>query len=150
MRQKIDQLSEKERQWIEEQLVGARRLVEIFVPEANGTVNLASLDKAFAAFLSTNESGSDIINAVINRIGIAFGQTLVDGIGLNWVIATDENGTDLAVYGLPGKADVLIYPANLVAKRWERREGQISAQVAQLKDQGPLPKGFLKRWFGKS
>jgi len=53
---------------------------------------------------------------------VAFGQSLVDGLGLAWVIATDQHGADLAVYGLPGKGDVLIYPANFVAKRWERRE----------------------------
>jgi hypothetical protein len=43
-------------------------------------------------------------------------------VGLAWVIASGKNGSDLAVYGLPGKGDVLVYPANFVAKRWERRE----------------------------
>ena len=38
------------------------------------------------------------------------------------VIATDEHGTELAVYGLPNRGDVLVYPANFVAKRWEQRE----------------------------
>jgi hypothetical protein len=38
------------------------------------------------------------------------------------VIATDQYRSDLAVHGLPGTGDVLIYPANFVAKRWERRE----------------------------
>lgn len=47
---------------------------------------------------------------------------MVDGIALKWVIATDEQGSELAVYGFSGRGDVLIYPANFVAKRWERRE----------------------------
>lgn len=63
-----------------------------------------------------------MINAIINYVGIAFGQRLVDGIGLKWVVATDQHGSELAVYGLPGRGDVLVYPANFVAKRWERKE----------------------------
>ena len=46
----------------------------------------------------------------------------MEGAVLKWVIATDEHGGDLAVFGLPGAGDVLVYPANFVAKRWERRE----------------------------
>ena len=78
-----------------------------------------------ARFCGRDDAASaetEAINAVINQVGIAFGQSLVDGLGLNWVIATDEYGTDMAVYGLPNQGDVLVYPANFVAKRWERRE----------------------------
>lgn len=60
------------------------------------------------------------------RIGFSvvarFGRFLIEGLGLTWVIATDEHGSDLAVYGLPGTGDVLLYPLNFVAKRWERHE----------------------------
>ena len=63
-----------------------------------------------------------MINAIINYVGIAFGQSLVDGLGLKWVVATDQHGCEMAVYGLAGRGDVLVYPANFVAKRWERRE----------------------------
>jgi hypothetical protein len=48
--------------------------------------------------------------------------------------------TGPAVYGLPRTADVLVYPANFVAKRWERREvnfleashGLIAEDVSKL------------------
>lgn len=61
---------------------------------------------------------------------------LVDAdIGLSWVVATDEYGTELAVYGLPNRGDVLVYPANFVGKRWERREvnflGDSHRRIAQ-------------------
>ena len=47
---------------------------------------------------------------------------LLDALeGFEWVVAEDEGGTDLAVFGLRG-AGVLVYPANLVAKRYESRE----------------------------
>src|SRR3954468_11103197 len=118
MKQKIDRLSPKEQQWIQTQLEGAQKLVEIFVPEAAGAaLSLANLDRALAAFMQTNQSDTDVVNAGINQVGIAFGKFLVEGLALGWVIATDERGSDLAVYGLPGACDLLIYPANFVAKR---------------------------------
>ena len=68
------------------------------------------------------------------------GRTSNPGAGLRWVIAADKHGADLAVFGLPGSGDVLVYPANFVAKRWEWREAdflqkslhEISAEVRWL------------------
>jgi hypothetical protein len=123
MNQKIEKLSVREKEWIASQLQGATKLIAIYAPsESSDELSLSALDHAFAAWISGNEGNAEMINAVINRIGVAFGQSLVDGLGLEWVIATDERGNDLAVYGLPEKGDVLVYPANFVAKRWEQRE----------------------------
>lgn len=123
MKPTIENLTEKEKEWVATQLKGAAQLVEIFLPsEAGKPLTLKALDQAFALWLAGNEPDTAIINVVINQVGVAFGQFLVDGLGLGWVIATDEHGTDLAVYGLPDKGDVLVFPANFVAKRWERRE----------------------------
>jgi len=95
--------------------------VAAFSPADSGAHTLAALDRAFAAWLDSGPAVAEI-NAIINSVGIAFGQALVDGLGLEWVIATDDHGAELAVYGLPNRGDVLVYPANFVAKRWERRE----------------------------
>jgi Domain of unknown function (DUF3806) len=125
MNPRLEQPTEKEKQWIEQQLKGAAKLVDIFWPQDAGKpLTLMALDCAYTTWYVGNEKDTQIINAVINRVGVAFGQFLVDGLGLIWVIATDERGSDLAVYGPPGKADVLIYPANFVAKRWDRQEAQ--------------------------
>ena len=68
------------------------------------------------------------INGTINIIGVQFGQFLVDAVGFRWVVASDKQGTDLAILALPGQGDVLVYPANFVAKRWERRETDFLAR----------------------
>ncbi len=123
MKQKIEKLNDNERAWLADQLKNVAKFVEAYSPEdSENSLNLAALDRAFAAFLATGQSDIGLVNTIISSVGIAFGQLLVEGLGLEWVIATDEQGSDLAVYGLPGKGDVLIYPANFVAKRWERRE----------------------------
>src|SRR5215470_14225917 len=108
--------------------------VEAYSPQDAGNPStLAALDRAFAAWLGTQQRDSKAINDTINCVGVAFGQFLVDGIGLAWVIATDQHGSDLAVYGMPGKGDVLVYPANFVAKRWERRQTNfLETSYAQL------------------
>jgi hypothetical protein len=123
MKQKIDALNERETAWVKTQLENALKFVEGFSSEDAGKpLTLAALDRAFAAWILSRPTETDLINTIINYVGIAFGQALVDGIGLKWVIATDEQGSDLAVYGFPERGDVLLYPANVVAKRWEHRE----------------------------
>ena len=77
-----------------------------------------------------DESRVDI-NTLVNAVGIAMGQFVADATGLAWVIATDEHGSDLALYGQPG--DILVYPANAAAKRITRGERSfVAALVSEL------------------
>lgn len=59
-------------------------------------------------------------NPLINRIGSGLGEQLVRRAGLRWVVASDAQGTEIAVHGQPG--DILLYPTNIVAKRWVANE----------------------------
>lgn len=132
MKQKIQRINTSEAAWIKTQLENAAKFVEGFSPgDSEQPLKLSALDRAFAAWIASDPANTDLINAVINYVGIAFGQALVDGMGLQWVIATDEQGSDLAVYGFPGRGDVLVYPANFVAKRWERREATFLEKAYQ-------------------
>jgi hypothetical protein len=79
---------------------------------------LAELDAMWADWLK--DGTPEDANAMINTIGLGFGQRLVDDLGMRWVIATDSYGTEMAVHH-PFQ-DTLLYPANLVAKRWESRQ----------------------------
>jgi hypothetical protein len=116
-------LADSERAWIAQQLEGARLFVAAMSPaDADKPITLEALDRAFAAWLPQAGNDTNQINGTINVVGIQFGQFLVDAIGFEWTISTDSHGTDLAVRALPGQGDVLVYPANFVAKRWERRE----------------------------
>jgi len=120
----IDPVNSKEQAWIKAQLEHAERFIVEFAPENMAeSLTLEKLDLAFRRWRERQvQPEASEINAVINAVGVAFGQCLVDGLGLKWVIATDEAGSDLAVYGLPGTANVIVFPANFVAKRWERGE----------------------------
>jgi hypothetical protein len=124
MKEKIEPPNEQEHAWIADQLAKAADFVTRFRPHsAAQPISLDALDEAFASWVASAAASEPAnVNAIINCVGIAFGQSLVEGLGLSWVVATDDYGAELAVYGLPGTGDVLVYPANFVAKRWERRE----------------------------
>lgn len=73
------------------------------------------------------------VNTLVNAAGVAFGAHVARDAGLEWVIATDEHGSDLALHGAPG--DVLVHPANAVAKRVVAGEsGFVVALHAELVD----------------
>jgi hypothetical protein len=155
VKQEISEFTKKEHDWIAAQIEGATRFINAFSPtDTSQPLTLEALDRAFAAWLGTRETDNKLVNAAINCVGVAFGQFLVDGLGLAWVIASDNNGSDLAVHGLPGRGDVLIYPANFVAKRWERGETnfleasykQIAKQVQSVA-QGNTPEPTGKPWW---
>lgn len=158
MDQQISSITNTERGWVAEQIESASRFVAAFSSsDADQSVTLAALDRAFAAWLATKETDVQLINSAINCVGVAFGQFLIDGLGLTWVIATDEHGSDLAAYGLPKSGDILVFPANLVAKRWERQEShflessyhQIAEQIqawARPDEVKDLAKPWWKFW----
>jgi len=121
---KIEQLTAGEHEWIEQQLAIAQEFVQRTLNK--DTEELPSpedLDQAFDSWLHSLSQDPSDANSVINCIGIAFGQHLVDSTPLEWVIASDAYGTELALYGLPGQGDVLVYPQNFVAKRYEANVG---------------------------
>ena len=123
----FEEITPAESEWIAERLSEASRLCAV-----GGVQSLTPvlLDDAWTAGLPAAASGDP--NELINAIGIAFGQILVDRLGFRWVIATDDYGTDLAVVAAEGKGDVVVYPANFVAKRFEKQRTGFLAESVQL------------------
>ena len=126
-------------------LVAQERAAEQFLADygsARFPPGLAAFDHAWASWMQRQEVDPGDPNPIINAVGAMIGQRLADYLdGFDWVIATDDEGTDLAVAGSPGGSNVLIYPANVVAKRYESREtwflqsvyAGIVADVGQLR-----------------
>jgi hypothetical protein len=119
MSPKLSKPNNAERDWIVLNLAVTRELIADF----NGGVSdiqPSLLDSTFAAWLSLHEPDTEDPNPVINAFGIAFGQYLVEQLQLSWTVASDKHGTEMAVHGQPG--NILVYPLNLVAKRYTARE----------------------------
>ena len=111
----IDALTETEVRWVETQLAAAVDLAQTYTGTSEPLPSLDRLAATLRAWRSRPEPRDPDVNAVINALGIAFGEHLRRSTGLAWVIAADDQGTDLALHGQPG--DILIYPANATAKR---------------------------------
>ena len=136
----VTPLGPDERAWVSAQLAAAVQ----FVADYGSTrdMGLAALEHAWASWLDRQAVDPEDPEPVLNAVGVYFGQSLVDSLdGFDWVHTEDEAGVDLAVYGLPGEGDVLIYPANVVAERYDSRDAsflvsghdRILQQVAELR-----------------
>jgi Domain of unknown function (DUF3806) len=122
MDRSFEPLSDAEIRYVSEQLARAHDFALALDPHADGArPSLESLDRAFENYLATDDEPSNA-DELVQAVGAAFGAELVEILGFQWVIATDEYGTDLAVLARPGRGDVTIFPAEFVAKRYERRE----------------------------
>ena len=120
---KFSEIRDAERSWIDFQIRAAKAFVSTFSPgDSWDPIRLESLDRAFAHWLNTQPQDMEDINGAINAVGIAFGSILVEKQGFSWTIAADDQGTELAVRALPNEGDVLVWPVNFVAKRWDRKE----------------------------
>jgi hypothetical protein len=112
----ISEPNDAELAWVREHIEATSDFAAQFgLPERP---SVDELDALWAAWLSGG--APEDANAGVHMIGLSFGQRLVDDFGLRWVVISDEHGTEIAVYREAG--DVTVFPANLVAKRWETRD----------------------------
>ncbi len=154
MEAKIDPLTDEEKAYLDRQLGAATQFIRNFAPaDADKSVTPEILDRAYTNWYSQNPEDKDEINRVINICGALIGEFFIRtvDIGFKWVNATDQYGSDLAIFALPGQGDILIYPTNLVAKRYERGETGFMAQLVAVMSEDikarakPAKTGFFSR-----
>ena len=127
--QRIMDVNAAERTWIagNQQVVRSFAIDRGVLPDELAPVDPVVLDAAWAAWLEMHLRGEEDPNSVINAFGIAFGQVLVDRLGLEWKTVSDVV-TDIALLGQPG--DIVIYPQNLVARRYIAKNTAFFAELA--------------------
>ncbi len=113
----VQSLHSDDQAWIADSLVRAtERARQYGDPPTSTRPSLEALDAMWTAGLGDPAQANELINLV----GLAIGQHLVETLDFAWVAVADEHGTDVGVYGQPG--DIVICPTALVAKRWERKQ----------------------------
>lgn len=105
----VEPLNAAEQEWVATNVAEAKRMLD-------GNLSPETLDDLWAALLRDEPADP---NPAINMVGLAFGQLLVEGLGLSWVALTDENGTEIAVRG---RGNFTVFPTNFIAKRYAERE----------------------------
>jgi hypothetical protein len=133
-------LTADEQAWVEAQLQAAERFVADYSSGKAGSA-LAELDHAWASWLDRQNVDPEDPDSVINAVAVAFGQALIDTVdGFAWVTVYEDGDTDLGISGLPD-LDVLIFPADMVAKEYEaktqtfleRTRDRLAAEIADLR-----------------
>jgi len=130
---KLGPMNDAERRWM-----AGHQLRALMLGRAHGDAatvsapSFAALDRAWEAEGAELRASSGDPNPLIQALGVALGQHLVDHHKLEWCVATDAFGTEVALYGKSG--DVLVYPLNLVAKRWQRNEGAFLVTLVAAMD----------------
>lgn len=119
--QKMVKPNAAELNWIHENVQSVQGLIrELNVATHGVLADPSALDAAYAAWYAQHDRETENPNAMINAFGLAFGQYLVANLALTWAVVSDGQGTEIAVHGQPG--DILVFPLNLVAKRYTKGE----------------------------
>ncbi len=117
---KILPLNDAEIQWIQNHLIFAEQLVEKYTRKRESLPSLELLGDTYTAWANAPVDHREEVNDVINALGLALGQHLVNQAAMKWVVVSDKIGTDIAVHGEPGC--ILIYPTAVTAKRYGRKD----------------------------
>jgi hypothetical protein len=96
--------------------------VATYLPNES-VINLQNCDRAFRAW-QTSESKQHSNERVIEILGGYLGSKCVDELNMEWVIVTDQFGTDYAVRSKTSASDseVMLFPFSTVKKRIEKGE----------------------------
>jgi len=127
--QLIQPPNEAELAWIGKNLRLAADLAERLSGKREVLPSLELLGTIFASWAQLPADRQGDPNVVVNALGLAFGQHLVNAADLQWVVVSDAQGTEIAVHGQPG--DILILPTNATAKRFESKEFDFFARLFQ-------------------
>lgn len=134
-------LNKSERAWVSDNVaLTSQLLADAGIRAESGADFPAALDTLWAGWLRDHPRGTDDPNRIINALGLAFGQHLVDEHGLEWIAVKDKHGTEIAV--LDPDFDLLTFPTNAVAKRYQSGElgffatfaAKFGERVKQLRD----------------
>ncbi len=125
--QLIQPLNQAELGWIGENLRVAADLAERLCGKREALPSLELLGATLVSWAQQPADQRGDPNAVVNALGLAFGQHLVNAADLEWVVVSDAQGTEIAVHGQP--ADILIFPTNATAKRFESKEFDFFARL---------------------
>ncbi len=110
-----------ERELITDALRLALALVKQYARiEVHPPIDPPTLDTTYSIWMSERSHSDEGFEANLDAFAFAFGQYLVDRLGMQWVVVSDREGAELAVRGQPGA--IVIYPWTLVRKRFAARQ----------------------------
>lgn len=129
---KVYDLAESQKEWLEHHRRELARGVQRELGyDGDHPVPLDVLDEFWTRFIASPPESNGTVNAILNHVGVAFGDHLVRTGKFQWIILADSYGVCIAVVALRGTANFSTDPFNYVAKRWDRKETPFLAAGVQ-------------------
>jgi len=128
-------LTDTDRKWIGARATDARSLVTYLLrlPQSPEHLDAGLLDRAFRAWRHERVGPEIPAQAIVECLGSAFGEYLVDTLKATWLVVEDNLGTDFAIRE-PRQA-LLTYPLAVVSKR-------LNSPPEELSFFGPIADGL--------
>lgn len=111
------ELSGAEELWLAKRLSEAVRFIERHTGSINGVFDPARLNVAYSAWVRCDVHEREEEREVVNALGTAFGQWLVDTQSMHWVVLTDGGDDD---FGLRHpRLEISVLPLTIAARRMQ-------------------------------
>lgn len=132
----VRELTDEERAWVARMVDAATAIAAAYhlAPSPGQPMEPERLDTLWRSWLPDPGFAGQDPMLFINPFGLALGQWLVDRTGLEWRMASDERGTEIAIWGEAG--EVLVLPVDVVRKGFESRSGAFFVEVAREVEEG--------------
>jgi hypothetical protein len=130
----------KDKAWLVESLQKAGQLKNDYwekpMPKKNEFMPVV-LDEVFGRWMNDTSKTKKDADFVINSLGAAFGQYLVDNYNMKWIIVKDDYGTDYAV--IHKNWNIIAFPLSSVNKGIEQDKQNLFSSIElmikqQIKD----------------
>lgn len=129
---KLEALQPREREWLRQKLDSVNTYISSLLPEFSGAkIDAGLLDRLWTAWMAAEPDDNETTANFLQAFGVAFGQLLVDEIGFEWAIFTDESGTGIAVHAPSATSNTCIVPIDFVLTQYENGENAFVAQTYQ-------------------
>ena len=114
-------LGPKEQELITDNLRLAHALVIQYARiDVRPPIDPPTLDTTYTAWTLERSHSDEGFEVNLEAFALAFGQYLVDRLGMEWVVVSDSEGTELAVHAKVG--EITLYPQSMVKKRFAARQ----------------------------
>lgn len=125
--QTIVAADKKEIAEIDELAAKAKMFVATFLPGAS-TPTLKDCDEALYRWQRAKGRYTD--KQITSMLGAYLGNKLISDFQMEWVVVTDQNGTDYAVRAK--KYEVMSFPFSSVSKRIEKNQSGVMVAVYEI------------------
>ena len=118
----LTDLNEEQKKEFDEILKNSKEFISSYSTKKEDILNSENIDYVLEKWKSDSSSNKKSKNEVVELLGCAFGQDLINNLDCEWQILTDEYGTDFTVIHKKYKINGFPFSSVLKAIEEDRKE----------------------------